>query len=249
MNYGSFDATDEEGNKYDKFNAGDYMLYIITSYNIAPKLNIGVSGKPIISGLEKYVSLGVLFDVGITYNDTAKLFSAGLVIKNFGFQIKPYTHTRESLPWSIDFGISKRLEHAPFRFHITYCDLQKFNLQYDSPIEENSINSFDKEADAKNNFEIFASNLFRHFVIAGELILSKNLYGVVSYDIRKRNELAFDTRSGMSGFSLGVGLKLSKFHFSYSYSPYNIAASTHFISLESNLGNILKGGKTKSISN
>jgi hypothetical protein len=48
------------------------------------------------------------------------------------------------------------------------------------------------------------------------------------------------SRPGTVGFSWGIGLKVSKFSFSYSRAAYSLAGSPNFISVSTNLGDWAK---------
>jgi len=51
------------------------------------------------------------------YNDTVHLFSASVLARNMGFQLKKYDGaTADDLPFDLELGITKRLVHAPFGF-------------------------------------------------------------------------------------------------------------------------------------
>ncbi|MBK9613722.1 hypothetical protein [Candidatus Amarobacter glycogenicus] len=98
------------------------------------KLRYGVSVKMLYSQLESYNSFGMAADLGAVYVDTARLFTAALVMRNAGTQFKPFTENNyEDLPFEIDFALSKRLKHLPLRISFTMHDLQSFDIRYDYP--------------------------------------------------------------------------------------------------------------------
>jgi hypothetical protein len=137
INYGSFTETDASGTITGSFSAAEYALSIIYSHQIDSLLSIGVNFKPVLSQLEKYTSLGFAFDIGASWHNSTNLFSAGLVIKNAGYQVTTYAgEPREKLPFEIQAGISQTLSHAPFRFSLTLRHLEKFDLtyQYQDPV-------------------------------------------------------------------------------------------------------------------
>ena len=59
------------------------------------------------------------------------LTTMGLVAKNLGTQITSYSGTREKLPFEIQAGITQGLAHAPFRFNITFQNLERWDLTYE----------------------------------------------------------------------------------------------------------------------
>ena len=51
---------------------------MIYSRKIDSLFSVGVSFKPILSQLEKYTSFGFAFDIGASWHNYSKLFSAGI---------------------------------------------------------------------------------------------------------------------------------------------------------------------------
>lgn len=252
LNYGDFTAYDELGNSTGGFNAGDYMFYLSASRQLSKRFNAGVSLKPVISSLEDYSSFGILTDVGIAYNDTSRLFSAGLVLKNAGFQVTTYTDDeRENVPWSLNLSISKKFRHAPFRVHLTYKDLQHYRLDYETSLDPD-IQQLSGEENEESWVADVADNFIRHIVIGAELLLGKRLYGAFAYDIGRRKELSISENSGMTGMSIGFGLRLDILSISYGRYMYNPAAANNYLTLETNFEKLAhrfgKKSKEKSIS-
>jgi hypothetical protein len=81
----------------------------------------------------------------------------------------------------------------------------------------------------------FWNKLSRHFIISTEILLSKNFHIRGAYNFQRRNELKVDTRPGLAGFSLGVGLKISKFIIGWGLGDYNVAGSANHFSITTNL--------------
>ena len=57
----------------------------------------------------------------------------GLSVRNLGFQLKPYENTNEKLPLAIDAGISQLMENVPIRWHVTFENLQQWNIAFSNP--------------------------------------------------------------------------------------------------------------------
>ena len=78
-------------------------------------------------------------DLAGTYHNQRSNTTVAAVIKNAGIQIKPYTNkNREPLPFEIQLGIAQRLKHAPFRLMLNVHHLEKWDLTYIDPVEEQS---------------------------------------------------------------------------------------------------------------
>ncbi|MFC2104897.1 type IX secretion system protein PorQ, partial [Bacteroidota bacterium] len=136
INYGKFTAADEKGIVTGEFKAAEYAINLVYSRAIDSTFRLGINVKPIISTLEKYTSLGLATDIGVIYNKPQSLFTAAFVIKNLGTQLKGYTDEKESLPFNIQLGISQKLKHAPLLFSVTFDHLEKWDLTYEKPQDE-----------------------------------------------------------------------------------------------------------------
>lgn len=231
VNYGTFDRTDELGQSQGTFRASEYALNLIYSRSFLDTLlTAGVNLKPIFSSLEQYTSLGIALDIGVTYHHPSTLTTVGLVVKNMGTQITTYTGRRESLPFEIQAGVTQGLAHAPFRFTVTFQHLERWDLTYTVPDEEEAGNEPEK-----SGFDMFGDKLMRHLVFGTEFLLGKNFHIDVGYNYKRRQEMKVNTRPGMVGFSWGFGFRVSKFHFAFGRASYHLAGGTNHFSLTTNL--------------
>ncbi len=239
VNYGSFPYADENGIRTGgTFTASEYALNLIYSKPIDSLITIGVNLKPVYSVFESYHSIGIAADVGITYYNPDKLFTAALVLRNIGTQITTYYGGagREHIPFEIQAGMSQKLAHAPFRFSVLFHQLQKWDLAYESTLENSTIyDPFTSGQVTENKFEKFGDNVMRHTIFGLEFIPGKNFYLGFGYNYQRRQELKIAPRVGMVGFSWGFGIKVSKFHFSYGRATYHLAGGSNHFSLSTNL--------------
>jgi hypothetical protein len=237
--YGEFDEYDASNIPHGTFKAADYALNIYYSRPILDSLlNFGVNVKPLYSDLETYTSLGLAFDAGVTYNNPDNLFTAALVMKNAGMQFMKYypDQDRESLPFEVQLGITKQLLYAPFRFSILGQQLQKPNLRYQTEADiENSIDPLTGEKMPQDKVANFGDNVLRHIIVGVEFIPTKNFNIRFGYNYKRRQELKFNDKPAMVGFSWGFGLKISKFHLSYGRSSYQIGRGSNHFSIALNL--------------
>ncbi|HEC41739.1 MAG TPA: type IX secretion system protein PorQ [Bacteroides sp.] len=231
INYGTFIAADHLGNVTGEFRAAEYALNLIYSRALDSLFTVGVNVKPVYSVLETYHSFGLLADLGVTYTNRDKLFSAGLVLRNAGFQVKPYhSGHREPVPFEILLGFSQKLRHAPFRFSIVAHNLQKLDLTYDDPSQgAEDFDPISGEPIPENKWEKLADNTMRHLIFGVEFIPLENFYLRAGYNYQRRQELKISSRTAMVGFSWGFGIRISKFHLNYGRASYHLAgASNHF---------------------
>ena len=237
--YGDFKLTNEFGDVEGGFKAADYCLSLGWGYRYNPRFSVGAFFKTIYSDYYLYNALGVALDVSATYHDTANNFTATILARNVGVQLDNYVKgQQEPLPAEVLIGFSKRLSHTPLRFSVTYRHLEKFDLSYTDPNDLTDIDPLTGEASVR---EIsFGNNLMRHFILGSEILLSRNFHLRAAYNFQRRQELAVDTKPGTVGFSLGFGIKISKFVFSYGRGKYHLAGASNHFSLSMNLGEFAK---------
>ncbi|HHS96066.1 MAG TPA: type IX secretion system protein PorQ, partial [Phaeodactylibacter sp.] len=219
--------------------ANEYALSVAAAKQLYPKMAVGGSLKFITSQLEDYNSVGLAADLGFYYQDTASLFAAALVIKNMGMQLSRYHDVREDIPFDVQIGISQKLAHLPFRISISYHDLHRWNIRYDDPnTEEDLFLLADTTARAEGKFKAYVDNFFRHLTFGGEFLLGKkeNLQIRFGYNHQRRKELTVENLRSLTGFSLGIGMKIKRFRISYGHAFYHLAGGTNHISITTNLG-------------
>jgi len=229
VDYGTFNETDETGAELGTFKAGDYVLNLAGGYEIDSLFSIGANVKFIYSSLSVYSSYGAAVDVAGTYANPASGWTASAVLRNIGYQFKTYTSDeRENLPFQVQFGVTKKFKHAPFRLGIMAEQLQKWDLTYDDPNAPVTIDPTTGEVVSQNK-NGFGEQLMRHLIFNAEILLSKNFHIRIGYNYRRRQELKINDRPGTAGLSWGMGLRISKFHLSYGRATYHhVGASNHF---------------------
>ncbi|HLG33752.1 MAG TPA: type IX secretion system protein PorQ, partial [Bacteroidia bacterium] len=137
INYGKFDATDIYGNINGEFTAADYAMQIGWGYAANRYFTVGADVKFIYSHLEEYTSTGIAGDLGVTFaTDSVSGFTASLLARNIGTQLKMYNENGEKEPLlaEVDIALSKKFRHAPFRIIATYRHLEKYDFTYENPV-------------------------------------------------------------------------------------------------------------------
>ena len=238
MHYGTFDEADETGKKYGTFSASDYAFNILYSKSLSHNLQIGVNLKFLYSDYYQYYSSGVALDAGITYHNDEKLSSLSFLVKNFGHQIKPYRENNfEPLPFDMQIGFAKKMNHAPFRVLIALHHLHNWGMAFESPLKEkNTILGNEEEEIETAKWEEYGDELIRHLNVGVELIPVKNVYIRAGYNFQRMKEMVINDKFGMVGFSVGAGIRIYKFHISYARAVYHVAGGTNTFSITSNLG-------------
>ena len=203
-----------------------------------------MNSKFIYSSLGGYNSSGIAFDLGTIYHIGHKNLDVGFVIKNIGSQITKYSEMYEYMPINVLFGVSKRLEHLPFRLNITATHLERWNLIYDDPNGENNILlTEDGQSSEKSKISQFSDNFFRHLIFGGEFLLGKGEGPIrlrFSYNYKKSKEMAVYPYRSFAGFGFGFGLKLRKFQIDYAYNIQNSAGGKVHLTIGANLNEFRK---------
>ncbi len=234
IDYGRFTRADEYGNTEGTFGANESSLNISYAHKLLDSnLIVGATLKTIYSALETYTAFGSAIDIGAVYVRPKKEFVVALVIKNIGYQWKPYiSGNREKLPFEVQIGFSKKPKHIPFRLSVTYENLEKWDLTYEDPANPTlTVDPLTGETITQNKYKVWGDKFMRHIVIGGEFIITKNFFLRGGYNYQRRKELKIPEKRGMTGFSFGFGFRIYKFHFSYSRAVYHLAGATNNFSI------------------
>ena len=238
LSYGKFIGADATGYKTADFYANELEFDLGWGRSLDSLFSIGANLKYIYSSYEIYKSHGIGVDVAGSYFSRDRKFAVSFIAKNIGSQLKTYSGNNfEPLPFELQLGSSIRLKHAPISFSILINHLEKWNLSYDDPadVQTDPITGEVPEETFADKVVDFADNAARHVVIGSELYIAKVIILRGGYNYQRRQELAVDTKPAMVGFSWGIGLRLSKFHLSYSRSTYHLSGSPNYFTLSTNL--------------
>jgi hypothetical protein len=205
INYGSFTTTDDNGNEYGTFSAGDVVVTANYSNFLAENFSYGFNIKGIYSSIASYASAAAAFDAGLYYNFPDNLFGIGFSIVNVGTQLSKYQTVQEDLPFDMRIGISKQLEHLPLILNFAFQHLGASNLT--------------------------ATDRLRSFVVGGEFLLSDNFHVRIGYDNLEHQQMKVGLTSGLEGLSFGAGLNFLGYGFDYSYSSWGKIGALHRINV------------------
>ena len=237
INYGTFDRADQTGQRNGTFTAGEYALNIGWGRRLHPHWSIGANLKGIYSSFEAYNSFGLAVDISGSYIHEKGNFTASLIARNIGLQLKSYySGQTHPLPFELQFGMSKGLEHLPLRFSFLYHNMQKWDLTYKDPlvVAENT-DPMTGEEKKQSGIGDFADKTMRHIVIGAEINITDFLSLRGGYNYGRRQDNGVQEKMSTVGLSWGVGIRISKFHFSYARSRYHLVGSPNYITLTVNL--------------
>lgn len=239
LGYGEFTRADPTGVKYGTFKAGDYAFDVSYGRPIDSLFAIGASMKFIYSQYDFLNSFGLVFDLGGSYTSKNKLFNMGLVLNNMGWELKNFhPDRRQNMPFNAQIAASIKLDKAPLRFTLMANNLQQFNLVGHSSVDGlPTINANGNNIAIKNDNVWSADNILRHFVLGAEIIPSDNFFIQIAYNFQRKSELSVPGRTSLNAFSLGTGFRIKRLKFSYAVASYAAAATSHHLTLSTNLKN------------
>ena len=216
--YGNLQETDASGNILGMLHPVDWVMQLSASRSYLEKWNYGATLKFINSNYGQYRSNGIAADMGVLFHDTIHLFSASVVAKNMGFQLKKYNNgNAEDLPFDLVAGITKRLAKAPFGFSFTAQHLHQFDIRYN----DTAFNNDNVFGSANSNRKFTFDKFFRHIIIASQIYIGDKLEVSLAYNHLRRQELNINkSGNGLNGFSLGVGALFNKIQIRYARAYY-----------------------------
>jgi hypothetical protein len=235
INYGEFIGSDATGNSTSLFTANQQIFTLGTAKQISDKFTLGTNIKLLNSQLESYHSLSLSSNVSTTYFNKENNLAATLLFKNMGKPIKSYTSTSENLPFEIQLGLSKSLQHLPFRYSLVLHHLNVYDISNDYNL--NTIYDLTSNTIIIKK-ETVAKKMLRHVILGGELNpFRKSLYLRAGFNFQRREDLKLSSSFSMSGFSWGMGFSVRKIQINYSRSALHSSSVLNSFSLITNLSN------------
>lgn len=231
FSYGESNRLDGLGNSLGTISNNEYALHLGASYQIDSLWKLGASLKNLYAVYDVYQSYALAADLAANYVNPNSKFAASLMVKNIGAQLSSFTsNDREKLPLEMQIGMSKQPKNAPFRFHLVYENLQKFDITYTDPNAVVVIDPLTGEPIGNNTWE-FGDRLMRHLVLGSEILFGQNFKLALGYNYRQRKELGIPNKPSTAGFSFGASMQFKKFQLSYARSIYHVAGGSNHISL------------------
>jgi hypothetical protein len=213
-NYGNMKETTEDNIIIGDLNANDICGNIFFSHDLSDRWRGGITGKFLYSNYYHNTAIGLGVDLGLSYYNSDREFSFGIVGKNIGRQIKAYEEELSSLPWDIQMGISQRLANAPIRFSITAVHLNRWKFDNVNDKNDSFIKTFGK-----------------HLVLGVDLIPSDNFWIGLGYNIKRAADMSLQDGNKFGGFSAGAGLRVKSFSVGCSVGSYHPAATSFMLSI------------------
>jgi hypothetical protein len=244
--YGEFERANEIGQRQGVFTASDFSFNLGYGYQLDSNWSFGGKLAVIGSQYDVYSSWGMAATAAVNYQIPQKRIVIALLAKNAGYQLDPFTNTRENLPFEMQLAFSNKFKYAPFRWQIAVNNLQRWELRYRDP-NAITVNQFTGEVD--DNFPSIWNNLLRHLDLGIEFSPSQALNVQFGYSFRRRQELNLTSRRTNAGFSGGIGFKIAKFRINYSFNFYHIADGANHITISTNFESFKKKPRSASSQN
>lgn len=218
--YGNMSGYDEYGNSTGSFSALDFALNATYSRQLNKYFTVGITVKPVLSTYETYTSFSLGADIGMLFNDTTHLVSAGLSLRNFGGRIAGPDDVHMVSMWmpiNLSVGVSKRFSKAPFALSLTLQNLQKWD--------------YNKATNADDVKPVTAGEAFaRKIILAVDVVPKSEKFWIsLGYNFDRGFSLANPYVFSVAGLTGGFGVKIKMVQLGAAVAFYNTAAVTgHF---------------------
>ncbi len=229
VDYGTFARTDETGKEEGTFTAGEYVIQVGGSQAVDSLFRIGVNLKYITSRLDTYRANGIAADIGGVFHKKAMGLTLGATLRNLGMMTRTYAGEKEELPFQIQFAASFKFKHAPFRLGLGVDNLQQWDLTYADPYQAAQVDPTTGEVVVESLST--PEKALWHIVPNAEVLFGKSFMLRFGYNYKRRQELNLAEKPGLTGMSLGIGLRVSKFHLSYGFAQFFPGSASNTISL------------------
>lgn len=242
VNYGTFSAFDERETYLGEVRASDMVIHLSASRSYFDRWRLGATLKYAHSVLAERNAGAILGDIGLSYVDTTNKVTVGLVARNIGFMTQKYNPMlpAEPLPFDINIGLTKELQHLPLKVFVVLHHLYQWDIRYNNPADKKK-NVFLNDSTASDDKSYFVDKLFRHVNLGAELTLGKRLSLTLAYNHLRRAELATFETKGMAGFSMGAGLYLNKLQLHFGRSIMATAGAYNEFGLNIYLDRFIRG--------
>lgn len=210
LGYGKMKQTDADGQILGDFSAKDMAFIGMYNYDLSDYWSGGVTAKMLYSHYHIYSSFGIGVDLGLNYYNESSDFSASFAVKNLGAQIKKFDNQRNRLPLDLQFGITKRLAHAPLRLSVTL------------PL----LNDWKASLTDEGKKQKFATVLLNHFIFGLDFCPSDVFYVSLGYNCRRANEMKINGSSHWAGLSAGAGVQVKRVKIAASFAKYHAVGSS-----------------------
>ncbi len=235
-NYGHFDEASESGIVTGDFSCSDFSVNIGWGRTLTPNWKIGAALKYAGIQYESYSAGALGVDVAGMYL-TNNGWILSLNARNIGTQLfNNINSDHDPLPFSLDFGASRKLEHLPVTVMLWYDDIQHWNKLMMTPVYiEQHTDPVTGTVTMESSVARFVRNMACHLVVGGELALGKNIVLRSAFNYGQRYAMNVPQARTTVGFSAGLAVKVKMFEISYARSRDNINVSPNYLTITMDL--------------
>lgn len=212
LGYGSMDETDANGQVIGSFSPKDIVVGAGYSYLLSDAWAGGASLKMVTSSYAGYSAFAVAVDLGLNYYDEERALSLSATMRNIGAQVKSFDGRTERVPFCMQVGLTKGMDHAPVRFSLTMTDLTRWK----------SSDYYHAEGEKMS----FGKKFINHFVVGVDVQPSSTLTFSAGYNFRRSSELKAADGAHGAGLTFGGNLNLNRFKLGVSYARYHLSTSS-----------------------
>jgi hypothetical protein len=213
LNFGDFRQTSFEGADEGSFGASETAFTVSFARPVAPRFRVGGNLHAVLVSLADHSASALAADVGAMYHVPEAGLVASLTLRNAGLVLSSLGDSDDRLPVDLRLAVSKQLPNVPLRLTLTGYDLNRFEAENGSVLNE------------------FA----RHLAFSGEFFLGQAFAVRLGYDFRRGDELSTGERLDLAGLGAGFGLNLRRFGFDYAYNAWSSFGGLHHLTLRAAL--------------
>ncbi len=115
------------------------------------------------------------------------------------------------------------------------------NLTYVDPTDpSNTADPITGTVDEKSGAGKILDGFMRHVVLGAELTIAKVLAIRVGYNYQRRQELKLYDHPGLTGFSMGAGLRVKMFNLNYTRGSYTAGIPMNYVTVGVSLQEFVK---------
>jgi long-subunit fatty acid transport protein len=111
LNSGTMKRTNERGEELGTFGVSYANLNLSGAMRLGDALSVGVALQGLYGSIDTFFGLGLAGNVGATYRLPVEGLTAGLAVKNVGYQLKAFQSGKDPMP--IDIGLGLGYEPNP----------------------------------------------------------------------------------------------------------------------------------------
>ena len=212
VDYGKMPETQPDGTTTGTFRSKDMAVGATYTYMLTDNLSGGVTGNFICSRYASMTSIAIGVDLGLLYSIPDNGITLGLAATNLGGQIKAFENTFQKLPFDLTAGVTWKPAHAPLRFTLSLDNLTRWDSSDYYP---------------ENGKELKTGDVIKRHISAGvDVLLTDRFYIAAGYNLRTRAEMAGEGSKGLTGLTVGSGLRIGRVMFDLSYGKYQISESS-----------------------